>query len=94
MKHDKDDREVKTTIKYTSANGYTGILYGQSSMSIGKVREDGTFDEYLHTGSRNGGGIAYLKEMVDGFPEFLDKLHDATEKAIVKDIKDKMEGKA
>ena len=79
MTHKKDDSEVKTTIKYTSANGYTGILYGKSSMSIGKVREDGTFEEHLHTGSRAGNGVAYLKEMVDGFPAFMDRLHGKAE---------------
>ena len=81
---DKNKSLPKTTIKYTSANGYTGILYGQSSMSIGKVREDGTFDEYLHTGARAGGGVAYLKHQVDTFPEFLEMLTAATEDHIIK----------
>ena len=60
------DRKIKTSIKYTSSNGFTGILYGESSMIIGKVQADGSFYEYLHTGSRNGNSIEYLKEMVDG----------------------------
>lgn len=74
MKH--EDRKIKTSIKYTSSNGFTGILYGESSMSIGKVRADGSFDEYLHTGSRNGNSIEYLKEMVDGFPSFMEAMEE------------------
>ena len=74
MKH--EDKKVKTSIKYTSSNGLTGILYGESSMSIGKVQEDGSFDEYLHTGSRNGNSIEYLKEMVDGFPSFMEAMEE------------------
>ena len=74
MKH--EDKKVKTSIKYTSSNGFTGILYGESSMSIGKVQEDGSFDEYLHTGSRNGNSIEYLKEMVDGFPSFMEAMEE------------------
>lgn len=81
---DKNRELPKTTYKYTSANGYTGILYGESSMSIGKVREDGSFDEYLHTGSRNGKGFAYLKHQVDHFPEFLEMLNAAAEDHIIK----------
>lgn len=74
MKH--EDRKIKTSIKYTSSNGLTGILYGESSMSIGKVQADGSFDEYLHTGSRNGNSIEYLKEMVDGFPSFMEAMEE------------------
>ena len=70
------DRKVKTSIKYTSSNGFTGIFYGKSSMSIGKVQEDGSFDEYLHTGSRNGNSVEYLKEMVDGFPSFMEAMEE------------------
>lgn len=83
-------------IKYTSANGFTGILYGTSSMSIGKEREDGTFDEYLHTASRNTEGLnteqlgEYLRDQVDNFPKFLDLLHEATEKALLKELNDTM----
>lgn len=73
------DREVKTTIKYTSTNGFTGILYGHSSMTIGKYAEDGSFKEYLHTGSRNGSSIDYLKEMVDGFPAFFEAMEELRE---------------
>lgn len=74
MKH--EDRKIQTSIKYTSSNGFTGILYGESSMSIGKERADGSFDEYLHTGSRNGHSIEYLKEMVDGFPSFMEAMEE------------------
>lgn len=74
MKH--KDRKIQTSIKYTSSNGFTGILYGESSMSIGKELADGTFHEYLHTGSRNGNSIEYLKEMVDGFPSFMEAMEE------------------
>lgn len=74
MKH--EDKKIKTSIKYTSSNGFTGILYGESSMSIGKKQADGSFEEYLHTGSRNGNGIEYLKEMVDGFPSFMGAMEE------------------
>ena len=45
-------------------------------MSIGKEQADGTFHEYLHTGSRNGNSIEYLKEMVDGFPSFMEAMEE------------------
>lgn len=70
------DRKIQTSIKYTSTNGFTGILYGESSMSIGKVQANGSFNEYLHTGSRNGNSIEYLKEMVDGFPSFMEVMEE------------------
>lgn len=70
------DRKIQTSIKYKSSNGFTGILYGESSMSIGKELADGTFHEYLHTGSRNGNSIEYLKEMVDGFPSFMEAMEE------------------
>ena len=61
-------------IRYDSDNGYTGFLYGKSSMSIGKMEGD-EFHEILHTGSRAGEGSEYLKEQVDNFPKFYSKLY-------------------
>ena len=62
-----------STIRYDSDNGYTGFLYGKSSMSIGKMEGD-EFHEILHTGSRVGEGYEYLKEQVDTFPELISRI--------------------
>ena len=59
------------TIKYTSENGFTGILYGEHSMAIGIKLECGFFKEFYHTGCRSGDTFEYLKEKVDTFPQFL-----------------------
>lgn len=49
-------------INYTSENnGYSGVLYGRSSMSI----YDQQGHEVLHTGFRAGDTLEYLKECVD-----------------------------
>ena len=49
-------------IKYVSErNGYSGVLYGRSSMSI----YDQQGHEVLHTGFRAGDTLEYLKESVD-----------------------------
>ena len=59
------------TIKYTSENSFTGILYGEHSMAIGIKNEGGFFKEFYHTGSKSGDTFEYLKEKVDTFPQFL-----------------------
>lgn len=51
-------------IKYTSENGYIGMLYGESSMRI----IDPYGREVLHTGFRTISTGAELKEFVDDFP--------------------------
>ncbi len=53
-------------IKYTSENGYSGKLYGKSSLSI----YDRKGREVLHTGSRAINTVEELKELVDNHPEF------------------------
>lgn len=73
----------KKTITYTSENGFTGILYGESSMAIGVKNEGGFFRECFHTGSRSGDTFEYLKEIVDTYPEFLQQL----EKIDIDDLK-------
>lgn len=40
------DKEKYTVIKYTSENGYTGVLYGKSSFAI----HDSSGKMVLHTG--------------------------------------------
>ena len=57
-------------IEYTSKNGYTGRLYGKSSLAI--FNQDGR--EVLHTGSRSINTMAELRKEVDGFPEFMEML--------------------
>ena len=54
-------------IKYTSDNGYTGILYGESSMSI--YNPEGR--EVMHTGFRNVNTMDELIETVEGYPDFI-----------------------
>jgi hypothetical protein len=57
-------------IKYTSENGYTGVLYGRSSMSI----YDPEGHECLHTGFRNINTYEELVETVNEQPEFMKAL--------------------
>ena len=52
------------TIKYESENGYTGMIYGESSMRI----IDPYGKEVLHTGFRTISTEEELKEFVDDFP--------------------------
>ena len=58
------------TIKYTSENGYTGILYGHSSYAI--YDKDG--NEVLHTGSRSINTYDELVKSIEDYPEFLKRL--------------------
>ena len=62
-------------IKYTSDNGYTGILYGKSSLSI--FKPDGT--ESMHTGSRNINTYEELTKIVDEYPKFIEMLQKMAE---------------
>ena len=61
---------MQNTIKYTSDNGYTGVLYGKSSLAI--FNPDGT--ESMHTGSRNINTYEELVEIVDQHPQFIEML--------------------
>lgn len=54
-------------IKYTSDNGYTGTLYGKSSMSI--CDKDGV--EIFHTGFRKANTYDELVEIIEEFPKLL-----------------------
>ena len=64
------------TIKYTSKNGYTGVLYGRSSLAI--HNKDGK--EVLHTGFRTINTYEELVEEVENFPEFMKLLEKAAQK--------------
>lgn len=57
-------------IKYTSENGYTGVLYGRSSLSI----YDPEGHECLHTGLRTINTYEELVETVNEQPEFMKAL--------------------
>lgn len=57
------------TRTYTNENGYSAVLYGESSMSVYHNRE-----EVLHTGSRNVNTETEVKEMLAKMPEFLQKI--------------------
>lgn len=53
-------------IKYTSENGYTGMLYGTSSYKV--MDPEGTV--VFHTCARTINTEAELKADVDDYPEF------------------------
>lgn len=61
---------MKDIIKYTSDNGYTGILYGKSSYAI----HDKNGKVVFHTGFRNINTYEELVKQVDEYPEFLKML--------------------
>lgn len=55
------------TVKYTSDNGYTGVMYGVSSFAI--FDKDG--NEVMHTGSRAFNTYDELVKQVNEYPEFI-----------------------
>ena len=65
-------------ITYTSDNGFTGTLYGFSSLSI--TDRDG--NEKMHTGFRSINTTEELKTFVDAFPETLKQLNNILPKTI------------
>lgn len=60
----------KANLTYTSPNGYTGVLYGNRSLSV----YDGNENEVMHTGFRNINTPDELAEFVDNFDQFLKDL--------------------
>lgn len=58
------------TVKYKSDNGYSGFLYGDSSLIV--YNPNG--DQVLHTGHRGINTKEELQELVDTMPEFMKKL--------------------
>lgn len=54
-------------ITYKSENGFSGMLYGRSSLVI--MDPDGR--EVLHTGFRMANTLEELKGLVDSMPDFL-----------------------
>ena len=55
-------------IEYKSNNGYTGRMYGKSSLSI---YETASGKEVFHTGFRNCNSLKEFHKQVDDFPKFL-----------------------
>lgn len=62
-------------IKVEHPNGYLGVLYGESSMSI--YDKDG--HEVLHTGSRNIQTAAELYEVLDRIPNLKEMFRQIVE---------------
>ena len=57
-------------IEYTSPNGFRGVMYGKSSLSI--YYPDGM--EALHTGERTPQTLSELMHIVDEMPDFMEML--------------------
>lgn len=57
-------------IKYTSDNGYTGMLYGKSSLAI----YDSNGIETMHTCHRSINTYEELVDMVEEHPMFMENL--------------------
>lgn len=55
------------TDRYTSKNGYTGVLFGKSEYSIYDKNGKAVF----HTGSRAFNSHDELVKQVDEFPQFI-----------------------
>ena len=58
-------------IEYRSTNGYTGRMYGKSSLSI---FETDSGKEVFHTGFRKCNNLKDLRKQVEEFPKFLDAI--------------------
>lgn len=58
---------MSNVIDYTGESGYRGVMYGKSSMVI----YDRNGVERLHTSSRTPNTLEELKELVDGFEDFM-----------------------
>lgn len=67
---DKGGMMENKEIKYTSDNGYTGILYGTSSFAV----FDRNGKEVLHTGFREINTEKELMEFVENFNDFLESI--------------------
>ena len=60
---------MKKNITFNHSNGYSAVLYGESSMCVYNGRR-----KVLHTGSRNVNTEAEVMEMLAKMPEFLQKI--------------------
>ena len=62
---------MSDSIEYESNNGYTGRMYGKSSLSIFET-ESGK--EVFHTGFRKCNNLEELQKQVEDFPKLLDAI--------------------
>ena len=60
---------MSDTIEYESNNGYTGRMYGKSSLAI---YETASGKEVFHTGFRRCNNLEELQKQVEEFPKLLD----------------------
>ena len=58
-------------IEYKSNNGYTGRVYGKSSLSI---YESESGEVVFHTGFRKCNNMKELRKQVEEFPKFLNAI--------------------
>ena len=65
---------MTNTVKYTSDNGYTGVMYSKSSYAV--FDKDGI--EVMHTGFRNFNTYDELVEHVEKYPKLMEMLRRAT----------------
>lgn len=65
-------------IEYKSPNGYTGVLYGKSSMII----YDADGKEVLHTGFIAPKTLEELKEFVEKMPKLMRELEENWDKPL------------
>ena len=81
---------MNKTIKYTSENGYTGVLYGESSMVI----YDANGKESMHTGSRGINTYDELVELVEDYPRYRESLKKVCKRWVEKNesLHDKKNG--
>lgn len=69
------------TYRYQGRNGYTGVMYGKSSLSV----YDPQGREVLHTGRRASDEPKDLRNIVKGMPELLEMLRG---RKIIKEVAD------
>lgn len=62
---------MSKNIRYTHPNGYTGLLYGKSSLVVQNSEERDVF----HTGFRNINTLDELKKWLEDFPKFMEMLN-------------------
>lgn len=58
---------MSKNISYTHPNGYTGLLYGKSSLVV----QNSEGRDVFHTGFRNINTLDELKGWLDDFPQFV-----------------------
>ena len=71
---------MSNQMKYTSKNGYTGVMYGESSLVI--LDENGK--EVFHTGSRTFNTYEKLVEQTDTYQELRAMLENFFKKEVKK----------